>query len=48
MTDPVKIDISKFVAKEELAAKAWLGTNWIPYGAGLLSGILVTMLIHAL
>lgn len=48
MTDPIKIDISKFIAKEEIAARAWLGTNWVPYGAGLLSGVLAMAAIHAL
>lgn len=48
MIDPVKIDISKFIAKEELAAKAWLGTNWVPYGAGLICGVLAMVAIHAL
>jgi hypothetical protein len=47
MTDP-KIDIKAFATKEEVVAKAWFGTNWVPFAVGMVSGILVTLLIHHL
>lgn len=45
MTDP-KIDIKQYIAKEELAAKAWFGTNWVPFAMGLVVGILSMVLLH--
>jgi len=47
MTDP-KIDIKQFVTKEEQSAKAWLGTNWVPFGVGTSFGLVVGWLIHVL
>ena len=41
-----KIDISKFVAKEEIAAKAWLGTNWAPFSVGAGTALTVVYLLH--
>jgi hypothetical protein len=48
MTDPIKTDIKSFAAKEEAAAKAWLGTNWVPFSVGLVIGIVVMVLLHKL
>lgn len=47
MTDP-KIDIKQFIAKEEIAAKAWFGSNWVPFAIGLFVGLLAGLLIHRL
>lgn len=47
MTDP-KIEIAKFAAKEEQAAKAWLGTNVVPLAVGILIGIVAMVVIHHL
>lgn len=47
MTDP-KIEIKQFVSKEEAAAKAWMGTNMVPLGAGILIGIVAMVIIHHL
>ncbi len=47
MTDP-KIDIKQFVGKEEQAAKAWLGTNWVPFAVGASCGLVVGWLLHVL
>jgi len=47
MTDP-KIDIKAFAVKEEQAARAWLGTNWVPFGVGTSLGLIVGWLIHLL
>lgn len=40
MTDP-KIDIKQFAAKEEQAAKAWLGSNLVPLALGIAIGLLM-------
>lgn len=45
MTNEVETKIKSFVATEDAAAKAWLGTNWIPYAAGLISGIILSALV---
>jgi hypothetical protein len=47
MTD-IKTEIKSFAAKEETAAKAWFGTNWVPYALGLISGVLLMLLLHKL
>lgn len=47
MIDP-KIEIAKFAAKEEAAAKAWFGTNWVPVAVGILIGVVVMLVIRAL
>jgi len=44
----IKTEIKQFAAKEEAAAKAWFGTNWVPFGIGLAVGIIVTLIIHHL
>lgn len=45
MTDP-KIDIKQFVAKEETAAKAWFGSNWVPVAVGIVIGMALEFIIH--
>lgn len=45
--DP-KIEIKQFAAKEEQAAKAWLGTNWVPFSVGTSVGLVLGWLIHLL
>ena len=47
MTDP-KIDIKQFVTKEERAAKAWFGTNLVPFSVGASCGLVLGWLIHLL
>ena len=47
MTDP-KIDIKQFAAKEELAARAWFGTNLVPFSVGASVGLVLGWLIHVL
>lgn len=47
MIDP-KIDIKKFTVKEEQATKAWLGTNWIPFALGFVTGIVLVLLLGKL
>ena len=47
MTDP-KIDIKDFAIKEETAAKAWMGTNWVPVSVGIVIGFLAELIIYHL
>lgn len=45
MTD---IKISQFEVKEEPVVAAWMGTNLVPLGVGLVVGIVVMVIIHHL
>jgi len=47
MSDP-KIDIKQFALKEEQAAKAWLGTNLVPFAVGASCGLVLGWLVHIL
>lgn len=48
MTNEVETKIKSFVAQEETAAKAWFGTNWVPFAMGLIAGIVVMLVLHKL
>lgn len=47
MTDP-KIEIKNFALKEEQAARAWFGTNWVPVSVGIVIGLLVDLAVRHL
>lgn len=44
----IKTEIHQFEVKEAEIAKAWMGTNLVPLGVGLVIGIVVTVIIHHL
>ena len=44
----VKTEIKQFAAKEEQAARAWFGTNWVPVSVGIVIGLVAGWAIYHL